>query len=175
MKPTFTIEMCRQTLEACSEGADYQTIAKMLGVANPTVSLWYKRGMYKEEDRRFKSHPLYQLFAVAIEVGQLIYNLNRFKKRMEVNLNHNNAGYRFEVERSIELICDDRPMDRMEQLDFYYNAVRPSLDHMTMTGQLQEKVDQQIASMLLYFESLAKQIIQFEPTWENAKMGRPRK
>lgn len=174
MRPIITIEMCRQILEACSEGADYKQLAKVIGVSATTISHWHKRGSYQEDDKRFKSNPIYQLFAVAIESGQLIYNLKRYKKRLEINLNHNNQGYRDEVERSIELICDDRVMDRMEQLDFYHNAIKPSLDHMSMTGQIQEKVDSQILAMHSYFESLIVQIIKFEPTWKNAKRGRPK-
>ena len=173
MKPIITIEMCRQILEACSEGADFKKLATIIGVSPTTISHWYKRGSFKEDDDVFKGHPYYQLFACSIEIGGLICNLQKFKDRIYVNCHHQTPTFMNDLARSMNDL--NRNVGSLKAMEYLHKEMSIPRDHMTQSSESQRQIDIQIKSLLSYYESLIVQVIKFAPTWKNVNMGRPRK
>lgn len=172
MKPTFTIETCRQVLEACSQGADFKKLATIIGVSPTTISHWYKRGSFKDDDV-FKGHPYYQLFACSIEIGGLVYNLQEFKNRIFVNCHHQTPSFMNDLARSMNDL--NRNVGSLKAMEYLHREMSIPRDHVTKSSESQRQIDTQIESLLSYYESLIIQVIKFEPTWRNVNMGRPRK
>lgn len=173
MKPTFTIETCRQVLDACSQGADFKKLATVLGVSPTTISHWYKRGSFEEGDNFFKGHPYYQLFACSIEIGGLVYNLKKFKDRIYVNAQHQTPSFMNDLARSMNNL--NQNVGSLKAMEYLHREMLIPRDHMTKSSESQKQIDTQIESLLSYYESLIIQIVKFEPTWKNVNMGRPRK
>jgi predicted transcriptional regulator len=168
---TLTVDMCSEILEIASNGGDYTEIANFLGLTRQAISQWYRNSVGEDGDETFKGNPIYQLFAVAIEVGRSIYALKQVKRRISINKDHSNKEWL----QQTHALLKQPGMSKTEQVEWWTSEMSIITSHGIMSGTSQAKIDQAIEEMRAYYKSLEEQVIKFGPSWSNPIVGRPRK
>lgn len=171
MAQTLTVELCNQIFEITSNGGEYKDIAELLGVTRQAVSQWYRNSVGEEGAETFKGEPVYQLFAVAIEIGKSITALKLVKRRISINKDHSNKEWL----QKTHALLKHPDMSKTEQVEWWTSEMSTITTHGVISGTSNAKIDQAIEEMTTYYRSLEQQVIKFNPSWRNPIAGRPRK
>ncbi len=171
MAYTLTVEMCNQILEIASNGGEYTDIANHLGLTRQAVSQWYRNSVGEKDAEDFKGDPVYQLFALAIEIGKSINALKLVKRRISINKNHSTKEWLQQTYTLLKL----PGMSKTEQVGWFESEMSIITNHGIMGGTSHAKIDQAIEEMQAYYRSLERQVLKFGASWKNPTVGRPRK